>query len=64
MENLYVKTDDNKIINVIHIRWVKKMEECLSVCARSVDCNGYGDTHKICKLNTPDSYNKLNNFFE
>jgi hypothetical protein len=64
MENLYVKTDDNKIINVIHIRWVKKMEECLAVCARSVGCNGYGDTHKICNLNNPDSYNKLNKFFE
>jgi hypothetical protein len=40
------------------------MDECLAVCARSVGCNGYVDTHKICKLNTPDSYNKLNNFFE
>ena len=60
----YLKTDDNKIINEIHIRWVKKMNNCLEVCTKSTGCSTLnGDTHRICKLNTPDSYDKLNAHF-
>jgi len=63
----YIKTDDNKIINERHIRWVKKMDECLAVCTRSDGCsigiNGNGTTHSICKLNNNDSYTKLNKHF-
>ena len=43
-------------------REFKKMDECLSVCTKSTGCY-IGDTHKICKLNNLDSYNKLNNYF-
>jgi hypothetical protein len=67
----YIKTDDNKIINEKHIRWVQKMGDCLEVCTKSIGCsvnvkNGdtHRDTHRICKLNNLDSYNKLNKFFE
>jgi hypothetical protein len=63
----YIKTDDNKIINEKHIRWVQKMSDCLEVCTKSTGCSvnvKNGDTHKICKLNNPDSYNKLNKYFE
>ena len=67
----YIKTDDNKIINEKYIRWVKKMSECLEVCSKSNGCYGSGssfsssgDTHKICKINNLESYNKLNIFFE
>jgi hypothetical protein len=57
----YIKTDNNKIINETHIRWVKKLNNCLEVCTKSTGCNiRNGDTHRICKLNTPDSYEKLN----
>ena len=66
MENnntLYLKTDDNKIIKEHYIRWVKKMSECLEVCMRSNGCSGDRDTHRICKLNNPDSYNRLNKHF-
>ena len=59
----YLKTDDNKIINETHIRWVKKMNNCLEVCTKSTGCSITGDTHRICKLNTPDSYDKLNAHF-
>ena len=60
-----LKTDNNKIINEKCIRWVKKMDECLEVCVKSTSCNEkYGDTHRICKLYNPHSYNKLNNLFE
>jgi len=67
MENtqVYLKTDDNKIINEKHIRWVQKFSDCLKVCTKSVGCDPYnGGTHKICKLNNLDSYNKLNKHFE
>lgn len=67
MENnteLYIKTDDNKIINEKYIRWVKKINDCLEVCIKSNGCKEKYGTHKICKLNNLDSYNKLNKYFE
>jgi hypothetical protein len=68
MENnntFYIKTDDNKIINEKHIRWVQKMSDCLQVCMKTTGCSLENkDTHKICKLNNLDSYNKLNKYFE
>jgi hypothetical protein len=69
MENnktVYFKTDDGRIINENCIRWVKKMSDCLEVCIKTSGCDIVygGDTHKICKLNNIDSYNKLNQHFE
>jgi hypothetical protein len=64
-QSAFLKTDENYIINEKTIRWVKKMNECLEVCTKSSGCSeGNGATHKICKLNSPNSYNKLNQYFE
>ena len=65
MENkhTYIKTDENKIINEKYIRWVVKTSECLSVCTKSNGC-AMNQTHKICKINNLDSYNKLNKHFQ
>jgi hypothetical protein len=60
----YIKADDDKIINEKAIRWVKKMNDCLEVCTRSSGCLIKHNTHKICKINNPYSYNKLNQYFE
>jgi len=63
MENsktAYLKTDDNKFINENCIRWVRKMDDCLEVCIKTSGCIPTKDTHKICKINNPGSYNKLN----
>lgn len=62
----YIKADNNRIINETCIIWVKKVNDCLEVCTKSTGCNvfSYIDTHKICKLNNPYSYNKLNKLFE
>ena len=60
----YIKTDDNKVINEKSIRWVKKMSECLEVCIRTNGCREQVNTHKICKSNNPESYNKLNSLFD
>ena len=62
--NTYIKTDGNKIINVKHIRWVKKMDECLSVCIKANGCVEGVNTHKICKINNYKSYSELNELFE
>jgi len=59
----FLKTDDNKVINEKQIRWIKKISECLEVCTKSNGCSVY-DTHKICKLNSLSSYNKLNKYFD
>ena len=59
----YLQTNESKIINENQIRWVKKINECLEVCTKSTGCDTY-DTHKICKSNNQDSYNKLNQFFK
>ena len=63
---VYFKTDDNRIINENCIRWVKKMSDCLEVCIKIAGCDLQvkGDTLRICKLNNPDSYNKLNKHFD
>jgi hypothetical protein len=63
MENRYLKTDDNKIVNEKYIRWVEKMNECFRVCTKSDGCSSY-NTHKICKMNSQDSYASLNKHFE
>ena len=39
------------------------MDECLEVCTKSDGCKGGADTHKICKLNNQNSYEKINRFF-
>jgi hypothetical protein len=60
----YIKSDDNTIINEKCIKWVKKMNECMEVCIKSNGCSIQNNTHKICKLNSSDSYNKLNKYFD
>ena len=62
--NPFIKADDNKIINENCIRWVQKMNDCLEDCTKSSGCNRKNnDTHKICKINNPESYAKLNLYF-
>lgn len=59
----YIKTDNNKILNEKCIKWVKKINECLEVCTKSDGCKEGLDTHRICRSNNLDSYNKLNIYF-
>ena len=41
------------------------MSNCLEVCTKTTGCNVENkDTHRICELYNPDSYNKLNKHFE
>jgi hypothetical protein len=65
MENnqKYIKADNNKIINEKCIKWIKKIDDCMEVCTKSIGCSPKG-TNKICKINNLDSYNELNKYFE
>jgi hypothetical protein len=58
----YIKVDDNKIINEKHIKWVKKIDECLRICTKSDGCVKR-QTHALCKVNNEESYLKLNAHF-
>lgn len=60
----YIKADDNHLINEKCIRWVKKIDECLHVCSNPNGCIVSQDTHIICKINSPYSYNKFNKYFD
>jgi hypothetical protein len=60
---VFLKTDNNKVINEKCIRWVKKMDECLEVCTKTDGCREGADTHRICKINNFHSYEKLNRLF-
>ena len=67
MENnnpLFIKADNNIIINMKCIRWVKKMDECLRICSKMDGCSGKDDTQSICKINNEGSYRRLNRYFE
>ena len=58
MDN-YIKSDGNKYLNPQFIRWIKHTDECYNVCTKSTGC-AIENTHKICKINNPTSYIKIN----
>jgi Fe-S cluster assembly iron-binding protein IscA len=60
----YIRADNNIIIQENSVRWIKKMSDCLEVCAKFNGCTIGSDTLKICKENSTDSYNKFNSMFE
>lgn len=59
----YIRVDNNKIINMSCIKWVKKLDDCLAICTKGDGCYA-GDTHPLCKVNNPKSYDRLNKHFE
>jgi len=65
-KQIYIKTDNNIVINEKYIVWIQKINDCLVVCTKSTGCNNMmkSDTHRISKLNNIDNYNKLNKYFE
>lgn len=61
--NMFIKTDNDIMINEKHIKWIKKIDTCFHVCMKSNGCMQHIDTHKICKINNLDSYDILENIF-
>lgn len=58
----FIQINENTIINLNYIQWIKKIDECMYICNKVYGCDEntlYG-THKICKdSNYQKSYNKL-----
>ena len=54
---------EDKVISERHIRWVKKIDECLQICSKSNGCDKYS-IHDLCRYSNYDSYMKLNKLFE
>ena len=59
----FIKVNDNIVISENYIRWIKKIDECLKICNKPGGCYDT-DVHTVCKVYNPDSYNKLNKYFE
>ena len=59
----FIKADNNKIINTSCIKWIKKIDECMEICTKGDGCY-IGDTHRLCKINNPESYGIINKHFE
>jgi len=58
-KDTYIRADDNKRINKRYIIWVKKLDDCLYICSKTMGCGGSSDMHKVCKENNMESYKKL-----
>jgi hypothetical protein len=61
----FIVADDDTIISRKSIIWIKRIEECMYICTKSNGCNSsnLNDTHKVCRINNPTSYNTINNQF-
>ncbi len=61
LSQTYIKADNNILINEKCISWVAQMDECLIICTKKDGCDirDKRTTHKICKINNPDSYDKF-----
>jgi hypothetical protein len=57
-KDTFIKVDNDKRVYRRSIIWVKKMDECLSICTKTIGC-GSEDTHKLCKINNNETYSRL-----
>ena len=62
-KSTFIKMDDNRAINLTHIRWIRKYDACLEICIKSDGCS-FTQTHRLCKINNPASFEKLNKVFD
>lgn len=64
-KDTYIKTDENVVVNEKYIRWIKKVDECMEICSRFNGCSLETSKHnlRVCKLNNPDSYKRMEQLF-
>jgi hypothetical protein len=63
LRDRFVKADNEKVINLTFVRWIKKVDECFYMCSRMDGCRDQ-DTHKVCKTNNSISHDKLAKLFQ
>ena len=56
----YIKVTNDKLINQQSITWIRRIEECIYICAKSDGCDLEKSTHKI---DNPSGYNRVNKLF-
>lgn len=59
-----VKTDKQVLLNLQYMRWIAFDGQCFEVCTKSNGCHKFKDTHGICKLNSPDSFAKIEELYK
>ena len=70
MNQEFIKTDNNVIVNENTIRWVKKINDCMEICSKLNGCfyhdslSNTVELFRVCKSITPKSYEKLNRHFQ
>lgn len=47
--SMFIKADNNRIINKKSILWIQKIAECMEICTKRDGCIPKQDTHHICK---------------
>jgi hypothetical protein len=66
----FIKMDNNIAVNKMYIRWIRKVNDCIEVCSKQTGCDmtkqniiNSTDTLKICRVNNPENFDKLNQIF-
>ncbi len=65
----FIKVDNDKVLNLEFIRWIKKIDECFYICSKADGCISNdkfidSGTNRVCKSTNSVSYNKLAKLFE
>lgn len=63
LRDKFIKADNDKFINPLFVRWIKKADECFYICSKMDGCYDH-QTHKVCKSNNSTSYGKLLKMFK
>jgi hypothetical protein len=60
----FIKLEDGLILNINHIRWIRKVHDCMYICTRDDGCNR-NTSHVICGSNElqKKDFEKLSNMF-
>jgi hypothetical protein len=60
----FIKIEGGLILNVNHIRWIRKVHDCMYICTKSDGCTS-NTSHVICGSNEQQNndFERLNTMF-
>lgn len=64
----FILTDNNAVVNVNFIRWIKNVGECYYICSKTNGCDTdlvslRLTTHQVCKNANLTSYTNISKLF-
>jgi hypothetical protein len=62
----FIIFDDGLVLNKNHIRWIKKIHDCMYICTKSSGCSESArSSHVICSSNENQKkdFDKINQIF-